>query len=128
MLVVYDSLTGNVKRFVGKLDMESIQLTDSLIVNEPYILVTYTVGFGQVPEGTQRFLLNNNHYIMGVASSGNRNWGSNFARAASSISKEYNVPIIHTFELAGNVDDVGIFNREVESIVVESNSKMDRVQ
>jgi protein involved in ribonucleotide reduction len=113
MLVVYDSLTGNVRRFVDKLRVDSVQLEDSLIVGEPFYLVTYTIGFGQVPISTSRFLRLNGNRMLGVAASGNKNWGNNFAKSASIISSEFNVPIIHRFELAGTVDDVDVFMQEV---------------
>jgi protein involved in ribonucleotide reduction len=116
ILVVYDSMTGNVKRFISKLKCPSIQISDTLQVNQPYILVTYTIGFGQVPSSTKEFLKRNSIFLFGVASSGNKNWGQTYAKAASVISNEFNVPIIHTFELSGTVEDVKIFKEEVEKI------------
>lgn len=113
MLIVYDSLTGNVRRFVDKLGFPSIQLDESLVVDEPYYLVTYTIGFGQVPSKTTRFLEKNSRLMLGVAASGNRNWGDFYGRSGKMISDQYNTPLIHTFELAGTVDDVDIFKQEV---------------
>lgn len=113
-LIVYDSLTGNVKRFVEKLGYRSCRIEESLIVDEPFYLVTYTIGFGQVPLSTLRFLKENSPYLLAVASSGNRNWGDNFARAARVISEQFSVPVLHTFELSGTVDDVSRFLEEVE--------------
>ncbi len=43
-------------------------------VHEPFIIVTGTIGFGEVPEPVQSFLEVNHQYIRGVAASGNRNW------------------------------------------------------
>ena len=43
----------------------------------------------------------NHQYIRGVAASGNRNWGLNFAKAGRTISEEYNVPLLMKFELHG---------------------------
>ena len=116
VLVVYDSMTGNVKRFISKLRCPSIQISDTLQVNQPYILVTYTIGFGQVPSSTKEFLNRNSLFLFGVASSGNKNWGDNYAKAASVISNQFNVPIVHTFELSGTEEDVKIFKEEVEKI------------
>lgn len=128
MLVVYDTMSGNVRDFVAKVGMRSIQLDETLVVDEPFVLVTYTIRFGQVPEKTQRFLQHNGHLMLAVATSGDKIWGDNYGRAGRVISANYQVPILHTFEKKGTVDDVGYFIREVERIVVESNSKMDRAQ
>jgi protein involved in ribonucleotide reduction len=116
ILVVYDSMTGNVKRFVSKLRCPSVQISDTLQVNQPYILVTYTIGFGQVPSSTKEFLNRNSIFLFGVASSGNKNWGDSYGKAATIISDQFNVPIVHTFELGGAVEDVRIFKEGVEKI------------
>lgn len=114
MLVIYDSLTGNVQRFVNKLQgFESQRITPNLIVEEPYVLVTYTIGFGQVPENVLDFLDWNHKYLKGVAASGNRIWGDFYTKSAEIISSEYNVPILHRFELSGTDKDVAIFIQEV---------------
>ena len=123
MLVVYDSKTGKVKQFVSKLKLPAVRIVDNLIVNEPFVLVTYTIGFGEVPETTNKFLINNHFYLRGVASSGNKVWGLNFAKSADIISAQYNVPIICKFELAGTDRDVEKFLQGVERLV--TNSKMD---
>jgi protein involved in ribonucleotide reduction len=126
-LVVYDSLTGNVKRFVDKLGCRSVKIDDTLQVHEPYYLITYTIGNGQAPLSTFRFLQENSRYLIAVASSGNRNWGSNYARAAHVISSRYHVPVLHTFELAGTVEDVDLFLKEADRFG-QSNPQMDRAQ
>lgn len=116
MLVVYDSLTGNVERFVSKLGMKSIKIEPGLIVKEPYILVTYTIGYGNIPKTTTEFLIRNESFIRGVASSGNKNWGTAFARSGILISIAYKVPLILTFELSGNQQDVRTFTERVRTI------------
>lgn len=117
MLIVYDTKTGNVRRFIEKLDNASVvQINSDLVVNEPYVLVTYTTGFGQVPDSTSLFLGNNNLYLKGVSSSGNKVWGSNFARAAYLISDLYKVPILSTFELSGTPSDVLRFKTSLDKL------------
>lgn len=116
MLVVYDSLTGNVERFVSKLGMKSIKIEPGLVVNEPYVLVTYTIGYGSVPKSTTDFLIRNESFIKGVAASGNKNWGQAFARSGTLISIAYKVPLILTFELGGNQQDVRTFIERVRTI------------
>ena len=126
-LVVYDSLTGNVKRFVDKLGCRTVKVDEALKVHEPYYLVTYTIGFGQPPLSTLRFLQENGRYMMAVASSGNRIWGANYARAATVISAQYGVPVLHTFELSGSAEDVDRFLKEAERFG-QPNFQMDRAQ
>jgi len=116
MLVVYDSKTGNVKRFVRKLGLPAMQIHDSLKLDEPFVLVTYTTGFGQVPERVSAFLCENHSRLRGVAASGNRNWGDRFARSADLIALRYEVPVIGKFELSGTMGDAERFLREVSQV------------
>jgi protein involved in ribonucleotide reduction len=109
MLIVFDSKTGNVKRFVHKLNMECLQISEDLVVGTPYILITYTTGFGNVPKSVEKFLINNHNYLIAVAASGNRNWGNFYCRSADKISEQYDVPIILKFELSGTNRDIETF-------------------
>lgn len=127
--IVYDSKTGNVKRFMGKIEhylKKHVKEADG--INSPFILVTYTTNFGEVPQSTKDFLDKNGEHLIGVAASGNKNWGDNFARSADRISRSYQVPIIHKFELSGTEKDVDLFTQEVEKVVTESSAKMDTVK
>ncbi|MGN1386443.1 MAG: class Ib ribonucleoside-diphosphate reductase assembly flavoprotein NrdI [Bacillus sp. (in: firmicutes)] len=124
MLVIYDSLTGNVQRFMNKIGARSVRLTEGMTVKEPYILVTYTVGFGEVPESTANFLKRNYSYLKGVASSGNRNWGANFGKAGELISNQFRVPLLLKFELSGTKRDVEIFEQEAAKINERTNSEV----
>lgn len=119
MLIVYASKFGNTKEFVNKLNMRAINIRDTKTVNEPFVLVTFTFGFGEVPEEVASFLEygDNSKYIRGVASGGNRNWGRNFGNAASIISQKYNVPILLKFELQGSSKDVEEFKKEMEKVI-----------
>lgn len=118
MLVAYDSRTGNVDKFVEKLNMRSLRISEGITIEEPFVLVTYTTGFGQVPEKVQSFLERNHRYLMGVSASGNRNWGESFARSADRISQWLHVPILAKFELSGTSKDVEQFKREVNAVAV----------
>jgi protein involved in ribonucleotide reduction len=104
--VYYDSLTGNVRRFAERLPFEALNIAEVTVVSEPFVLVTYTTGFGNVPPTTREFLRKHGKLLRGVASSGNRNWGLNFGRAADKIALVYNVPILLKFELSGTNDDI----------------------
>ncbi|MHA6484800.1 class Ib ribonucleoside-diphosphate reductase assembly flavoprotein NrdI [Paenibacillus sp. strain BS8-2] len=116
MLVVYDSKTGNVKRFINKLNMRSMSIDNETEINEPFVLVTYTTGFGQVPDKVNSFLKTNHGMLRGVSASGNRNWGSGFAKSADTISSMYDVPVILKFELSGTSLDTEYFVERVRAI------------
>lgn len=116
LLIVYDSMTGNVKRFISKLSLPAVQIQNQMTIDEPYVLITYTTGFGQIPEKVSSFLQKNSKYLIGVAASGNRNWGERFAKSADLISESYNVPVISKFELSGTKSDVEYFKQEVSRI------------
>ncbi|WP_334074810.1 MULTISPECIES: class Ib ribonucleoside-diphosphate reductase assembly flavoprotein NrdI [Paenibacillus] len=116
MLIAYDSKTGNVKRFISKLKLPAVQIEDQMTINEPYVLITYTTGFGQIPNKVSSFLQHNADHLVGVAASGNRNWGEKFAKSADLISDLYHVPILSKFELSGTSTDVERFKQEVNRI------------
>ncbi|MEK4705790.1 class Ib ribonucleoside-diphosphate reductase assembly flavoprotein NrdI [Bacillus sp. FSL H8-0512] len=120
MLITYDSMTGNVQRFVYKITNNNYfnvkKITEDTMITEPFIHITYTIGFGEVPKLTQIFIHNNKEKLRGICSSGNRNWGNNFGLAANKIASQYNVPILLKFELAGTDSDVAKFLQEVKFI------------
>ncbi|MCY7679953.1 class Ib ribonucleoside-diphosphate reductase assembly flavoprotein NrdI [Bacillus pumilus] len=120
MLITYDSLTGNVQRFVDKITNNKYynvkKITEDMLITEPFIHITYTIGFGEVPKLTQIFIHNNKDMLRGICSSGNKNWGNNFGLAADKIANQYNVPILLKFELAGTDSDVAKFLQEVKFI------------
>jgi protein involved in ribonucleotide reduction len=110
MLVVYDSLMGKTERFVRKTGLPCIKITEGLIIDEPYVLVTYTCGHGEVPKTTLDFLANNHEYMIGVSASGHRNWGAEkYARAGVRIAETYNVPLINRFQMSGMPSDIENF-------------------
>jgi len=116
MIIIYDTKTGNVERFVKKLNLECYRISTLLRESTPFVLVTYTTGFGSVPDTTMRFLDEYSYLLRGVAASGNQNWGDNFAKAADIISELYSVPIIHKFELSGTLTDIKIFKEGLRDL------------
>lgn len=117
MLIVYDSLTGNVERFVKKTELPHKKIYSGLKVDTLFILVSYSIGLGEIPRSTMNFLKDNHNLLRGVAVSGNKNWGDNYGKSGKIISEMYKVPLILSFELSGNEKDVFIFKREVLNIV-----------
>ncbi|MFC6117972.1 class Ib ribonucleoside-diphosphate reductase assembly flavoprotein NrdI [Macrococcoides bohemicum] len=129
MLIVYYSLTGNVRRFIqksGQPRVISLETATKEGVSEPFIIVTGTIGFGQVPDAVSQFLERYHHHLAAVVGSGNRNWGQNFAKAGDTISVTYHVPLLMKFELHGNNRDVELFNKKVEECY--ENSRREAIQ
>ncbi len=107
--LVYDSMTGTVKRFTQQLAQElgEAEVIDvrQQVPQREFLLLTYTFGTGEVPASTQRFLNAHAHLLRGVVSSGSFHWGTNFARAADLISAEYHVPIVAKLNKGGTAED-----------------------
>lgn len=125
MNIVYESKTGNVKRFCDKLSAFGLPVYSiDEAPNEPFVLITYTTLMGSTPNKTELFLMDKYTLCRGVASSGNRNWGNLFAKAADNISKTFGIPVLHKFELSGLQSDVDKLIEEVTRIANNS-SKVD---
>jgi len=111
--IYYDSKTGNVARFMQKVaeltgwTVEKIH--PGMEVQHEGHLVTFTTRFGEIPETTKTFLQSASRQLLSVSSSGNRNWGRNFAMAGEKIATEYNIPLALKFELSGTQEDVNEF-------------------
>ncbi|MFD9274412.1 class Ib ribonucleoside-diphosphate reductase assembly flavoprotein NrdI [Bacillus subtilis] len=116
MLIAYYSRTGNVRRFIAKTGLPAVELSPDLTLAEPFVCVTGTYGFGQVTRPVADFLAANSAHLAGVAASGNRNWGGNYAKAADIIAAQYGVPVIGRFELAGTDADVRQFIERVNAL------------
>lgn len=111
------SRTGNINRFIRKTGLQNtlrITTGDEIVHNE-FIFVTYTDSYGLIPSIANKFLLNNNKLLKGVACSGNRNWGVTYCKAMDLILELYPVEPILKFELSGNSHDVEYFKKFVQN-------------
>lgn len=111
MHLVYDSLTGNVRRLaedlarqLGGMPLFAVSRAQDL-PEDDYLLLTYTFGTGGVPASTQAFLQERAARLRGVVSSGSFHWGQNFARAADVIAAQYAVPVVAKVNKAGSAAD-----------------------
>ena len=111
IVVYYDSMTGNVERFIKKIsrysDFEFIKIKPDTVVEKFSHFITFTTGIGQVHKNTVRFLANAENFkkIKTVSVSGNMNWGPYVGFAGDKISKKYNIPLIMKFELSGTYEE-----------------------
>ncbi|NWJ24398.1 class Ib ribonucleoside-diphosphate reductase assembly flavoprotein NrdI [Rhizobium sp. RM] len=117
LIVYYSSRSENTHRFVQKLGGQALRLPigtadETLLVSEPYVLVTPTYGGGgtkgAVPKPVIRFLNEpaNRNLIRGVIAAGNTNFGAAFASAGEIVSRKCAVPFLYRFELLGTEEDV----------------------
>ena len=107
MKYVYSSRTGNVESIVNRLGIEALRIDDgSETVDEPYILFTYTDGYGEVPMEVDTFLMGNGQFIQGVIASGDTGYGEAFCQAGDVISENYDVPCLYKVENDGTDDDI----------------------
>lgn len=126
MKIFYDSRTGNVKRFMSKVekalelrgisDYKIIKIEEDTIVDSPSHLITYTTGFGELPKKTENFLENaeNHKKIISISSSGNMNWGKLYAKACDKVYEKYGILTLIKFELSGTMAEASTF---VEKII-----------
>lgn len=110
MLFVYMSVVGNTRRFIQKLGLPSLEISDQNCfteVHEPYIIVvpTYVI---EVTDIMNDFLEtgNNLSYCQGVIGGGNRNFNELFCFTAHDLSMDYGIPVLHEFEFMGSDYDV----------------------
>ncbi len=119
MWIYYDSKTGNVQRFMEKIKAERHwhieKINSDMHIDHPGHLVTFTTRIGEIPESTMKFLQSNADRIQTISSSGNRNWGKNFAVAADRVSGAFGIPITLKFELSGTRTDVSSFINAIEN-------------
>lgn len=120
MKIVYITLTGQTRKFVNKLDMETIELSpiDPFIeVNEPFIIVVPTYE-KEATEILWEFLDTgeNKRYFQGVAGGGNRNFNELFVFTAKDLARDYDVPLLHAFEFQGSPKDVKALKDKINMI------------
>lgn len=117
MKIVYMSLTGNVRLFVNKLNTsEPLELkTGDEVIDEDFLLITYTPDMGEIPYEVEDFLEVHSQYCKGVVASGDKSYGPDFTMVAQTISDQYDIPIVHRFELDGKEEDVLIVNEFINS-------------
>lgn len=121
-MIVYFSITGQTRRFIKKLEInqeltyEMNEKRDPIELNTPYILIvpTYDEPMTQVANNFIEFRSNREN-LKGVIGSGNRNFGDLFVFTAKDIAKDYNVPLLYSYEFNGTLEDVENVKKVVSS-------------
>lgn len=118
-MIVYASRTGNVRYIVSQLDKNPTEISDDLILNEPYLLFTYTDGLGEIPAKVTHFLDQNAHFCKGVVVSGNSNFGHRlFGGAGDKITATYQIPLVRKLDLRGYKADYKAIQKFYETRVI----------
>lgn len=118
LIIVYDSLTGQGKKFASKLGYKAVNIKDYQNNDDPVVfLVTRSFNFGEIPKTTLDFLKKFHERVIGTAVSGNRNWGANFGKAGEVIEKEFGIPLVTKFEMGGFEVDIKKTKNFLESIL-----------
>lgn len=105
MKLVYTSRTGNVEKLVNEINTSNTLKieTGKEVLDEAAVLVTYTDGAGILPETVRSFLDANKGKVRYAAVSGNHvKHPTTFTGAADILEKEYGIPVIARFDLAGS--------------------------
>lgn len=100
------------------MDLLELNPTDPFIpMNEPYIIVTPTYD-KEMTDILNDFIEteNNRQFLKGVAGGGNLNFNELFVFTAKDISRDYDVPLLHSFEFQGNEKDVKRLKKAVDDL------------
>lgn len=120
MKVAYLSLTGNVRRFVERLHIESIELDTASMnvkIDDDYIVILPSYDDYMTDVVCQLIEFDDNaSRLRGVAGSGNRNFGRNFIFSAKKLSLKYNKPLLCAFEFSGTDEDIKNFKEAVNQL------------
>lgn len=119
MLVIYDSLTGQGARFAKRLGYETVSILDYEGQGQDLFLVTRNYDFGQVTLETSDFLEDYADKLVGLAVSGNRNWGENFGAAGDKIANQYQKELVLKFEGSGFSHDIQFVQKWIENYMKE---------
>lgn len=117
MLVVYMSLVGNVRNFVKRLDMDSLELNQMnplIEVDKDYVIIVPTYS-DMITDIFCDFIdyKDNRKYLKCVVGSGDKNFNNGYIFSARHISKKYKVPLAFDFEKSGTDEDIENFKKEV---------------
>ena len=122
MKIVYLSLTGNIRKFVKKIGMDSVELNYSnptTEMNEDYILITPTYD-DEITDVISEFInyKDNISHLKGFVGSGNKNFDDSYCFNAEVLSRKYNKPLIFKFEMSGTDNDIMKFKEEVNNVEI----------
>ncbi|MGL4589808.1 MAG: class Ib ribonucleoside-diphosphate reductase assembly flavoprotein NrdI [Mycoplasmatales bacterium] len=106
MKLVYATQTGNVESFVERLNIDALKVEDgNETINEDFLLITYSMDYGDIPYELEDFLEENSGHLKAVVASGDKSYGDDYCKTAETIADQFSVPVLHTFENEGTEAD-----------------------
>ena len=113
MKIVYWSASGVTRRLSERFTHESVNNYSG----GDYLLAVPTYGSprtgGYVPGAVVRFLADHRPGCRGVIGVGNRNFGSDFCKAAYEINRTYGIPIVATIDMVPTDEEVTKITRAI---------------
>lgn len=116
MYIIVDSITGNSIRFASKTGYPIMKISDRKDIQDKdkFLLITRCQNFGEIPMNTKLLLEKHSDKCIGVAVSGNRNWGQHYGVSGDLIEKEYGIKCVLKFEGTGYPHEVEIIQKYIE--------------
>jgi protein involved in ribonucleotide reduction len=127
-VVYFSSVSENTKRFVEKLDANTVRIplkteeAAEFVHSQENVLVLPTYGGGNeggtVPKQVIKFLNNpeNRKKVKAVIAAGNTNFGDHFCKAGEIVAGKLGVPMLYRFEVTGTPEDVNEVNERLERL------------
>ncbi|WP_071130763.1 class Ib ribonucleoside-diphosphate reductase assembly flavoprotein NrdI [Enterococcus timonensis] len=121
MKIIYFSVAGQTRRFIQKSPftntLEITPLDPFKAIKEPFILITPTYE-REITDPVFEFLAyeENARYCMGLVGTGNRNFAELFIFTAKDLAKEFQLPILYSFEFSGTTRDIEKLTEVVEQL------------
>lgn len=120
MKVVYLSIVGNTRKFVEKLGVESLELSESTVyteMDEPFVLITPTYEI-EATDVNNDFLETGNNLALckGVIGCGNLNFESLYCFTAKDLAEDYNIPVLYMLEFMGSQKDVEAVKKLLQTV------------
>lgn len=127
-VVYFSSVSENTKRFVEKLDANTVRIplkteeAAEFVHSNENVLVVPTYGGGSdgatVPKQVIKFLNNpeNRRKVKAVIAGGNTNFGEHFCKAGEIVAGKLGVPMLYRFEVTGTPEDVSEVNERLERL------------
>lgn len=124
MIVVYFSITGNVRRFVKNLGLPAIEITPTnpfIEVEEEFVFIAPAYE-PEVTDIAWDFMGtgNNKDYCRGVIGSGNVNFDTLYLYTAIDLARDFEAPLLDGFEYFGNKKDVQRIKERIHAITSTS--------
>ena len=122
--IFYYSLSNNTNRYIKKLQKENykgelVRLTEDSELEEqaePFIMIVPTYLVGATPDTTKEIYTEVEHELLeaydnyknciGIVGTGNKNFDWQYIWTAKHYCKEFNLPLLYDFEMAGMRRDV----------------------